>query len=187
MRTRGLTLVEVVIGTALLTVGGGALLLGMNMAMMHTDYLIQMQVAMNAAQGELEQLGSASFDTLANVNGEFAQAWAPSGQCRGMGEDKNCNGQLDTGEDRNGNALLDEPLLGGRLSLQIRNADVRNPNSPAMLDLIVSACWKSRGRQIGEDRNCNGVLNTTPVKEDINNNGLLDSPVMLSTRIARRG
>ena len=179
---RGLTLVEVVIGTALVTGIGGVLLLSMNTAIVHTDYLAQLQVAANAAQGQLERLSATDFDTL-RTGVEFQAARTAAGQCVGISEDTNCNGVLDAGEDLNGNKQLDDPLPGGRLSLQIRPADTRNPANPDLLDLYISACWSARQRRISEDANCNGVLNAG---EDRNGNGLLDSPVMLSTRIAVR-
>ncbi|MBI3324920.1 MAG: type II secretion system protein [Candidatus Omnitrophica bacterium] len=172
----GMTLVEVLISVLLLIATGGALLLGMHHASVHADYLSQFQVAMNAAQGELEQLASTSFDTL----WAMAQA-SPNGQCMGIGEDANCNGALDAGEDTNGNGVLDELLSGGRLAVEIKSADTRNP--PSLLDLHVAACWTARGRRIGEDANCNGALDAG---EDTNGNGWVDSPVMVSTRVARR-
>ncbi len=173
---------ELLIGVALLLIGGGALLLGMNTAMIHTDYLTQLQVMANAAQGRLEELAAAPFDTLW-TGAEYAQARQPNtGLCMGLNEDRNCNNQLDAGEDLNGNNRLDEPIAGARLSVQVRSADVRNPANPALLDLYVSACWASRRRAIGEDRNCNGRLDPG---EDANTNTLMDGPVVLVTRVGR--
>ena len=189
-RSRGLTLVELLIGIALLLVGGSALLLGMNTSMVHADFLTQMQIVLNAAQGRLEELSATSFDTLW-TDARFGQARPavagalpalPIGLCRGVGEDANCDGVLNAGEDLNGNNRLDEPVPGARLSVQIRSADARNPANPALLDLYVSGCWASRGRAIGEDRNCNGRLD---VGEDANGNTLMDGPVALTTRIGR--
>ena len=186
----GLTLVELLLGAALLLMGGGALLLGMNTSMVHTDYLTQMQIVLNAAQGRLEELTATPFDTLW-ADPRFAQARPavaaalpalPIGLCRGVGEDVNCDGVLNAGEDLNGNNRLDEPVPGARLSVQIRSADARNPANPALLDIYVSGCWASRGRAIGEDRNCNGRLDAG---EDANNNTLMDGPVALVTRIGR--
>ena len=178
----GMTLVEVLIGTALLTGAGGALLLSMNAGLAHGDYLAQLQVAINAAQGQLDRISATNFETL-RTGPQFQAARTAAGQCIGMGEDTNCNNLLDAGEDLNGNNALDEPLPGGRFSLQLRNADSRNPANPMLLDLYISACWQSRGRRIGEDANCNGTLDAG---EDLNGNGLLNSPVMLSTRISTR-
>lgn len=181
----GMTLVEVLISVLLLMGAGSALLLGMQHASIHADYLSQFQVAMNAAQGELERLMATSFDSLW-TGAEFADARrtdAPMGQCVGIGEDANCNGQLDAGEDLDGDNALDAPLPGGRLTIQIKQADPRNPLNPALLDLHVAACWTAKGRRIGEDQDCDGELD---VGEDAKGNGWLDSPVMVSTRIARR-
>ena len=49
------------------------------------------------------------------------------------------------------------------------------------LDITVSFAWKEKdGRVIGEDADLDGQID---VGEDLNGNGLLDSPVMLSTRV----
>jgi hypothetical protein len=74
-------------------------------------------------------------------------------------------------------------------SVRIRGADPTEPLEPNLLDIVVSACWTSAGRRIGEDQNCNGVLDTpptVPITEDTNGNGWLDSPAMASTRMAIR-
>ena len=53
--------------------------------------------------------------------------------------------------------------------------------SPAQLKKArIIACFRSRGRVIGEDTNLNGVLD---VGEDINENGRMDSPVEVITLI----
>ena len=180
-KPRGLTLVEVLIGTALLVVGGGALLVGIRYTTIHADYLSQCQVAMNAAQGLLEQLAATDFSLL--TGGQYGAAFAGAQRC--WLEDLNCNGAQDAGEEAFGTSRVSSLLGGGTLDLQIRQpADdaARNPDNPALLDLHVAACWQSRGRAIGEDRNCNGVLDSG---EDANTNGWIDSPVMVSTRVGR--
>ena len=180
----GMTLVEILISVLLLVGTGSALLLGMEHASIHTDYLSQFQIAMDAAQGELERRMAMSFDTL----WEQGQT-APLGQCVAIGEDLNCNGILDPGEDVSpANGQLDELLPGGRFSVQIKQADPRNPANPSLLDIHVAACWTSRGRRIGEDANCNGALDPGEDKSPVGSPGRdwIDSPVMVSTRIARR-
>lgn len=180
---KGLTLVELLIGAALVTVGGGALLLGMNTTMGHTDYLTQLQIVVNAAQGRLEELTALPIDTLWTES-FYAKARSPNtGLCMGLNEDRNCDGILNGGEDLNANGALDEPLPGARLSVMIRNADIRTPTNPTLLDLYVTACWQSRGRRIGEDQNCNGALDPG---EDVNGDTLVDSPVALATRVSER-
>lgn len=161
MGRSGFTLTELLIGTFLLVIGGGAALMGMRYGMIHMEYLSQFQVAMNAAQGKLEELSAASFATLWRGS-EYAAAQSASGQRI---------------------ALSDLP--GGALVIQIRNADIQNSVNPSLLDLHVAACWEHRGRRIGENdgaQNCvetTGVAYPTPGWE-------INSPVMVSTRIARR-
>ena len=174
-----MTLIELLIATALLVGGGGALLLGMHYTMAYSDYLTGLQVAMNAVQGKIEELSSKTFDELEN-GAEYAAARTATGQCIGIGEDRNCNGILNVGEDVNVNGVLDDPLRGGRFFVRIQPSPPAAVN-PALLDVHVAACWTTRGRTVGEDRNCNGMLDAG---EDVNGNGVIDSPAMASTRIA---
>ncbi len=200
----GMTLVELLIGVALLVGGGSALFLGIQQNGILTDHLSNMQIAMNAAQSQLEVLKASSFDEL--VTGARYQLARTAGraQCAGTAdcsstvgsplvitEDVNGNGVLDPGEDLNGNGRLDTalPLLNGQVMFQIRTTnggvpvDLRNPDSPDLVDVQVSVCWQSRGRNFGEDQNCNGMLDPG---EDTNGNGWIDSPATVSTRIGRR-
>ena len=175
---RGMTLVELVVGTALLVGGGGALLMGMQYAMIHANYLNDFQLAMDAVQSRLEELSATSFNTLL-TDPTFAAAQTPAGQCMGLNEDRLCTGQL-AGQDLNGNNVLDEPIPGARLNIRIAPFPP-GTTDPTLLTLYVSACWSSRGRAIGQDLNCTGVLDAG---EDLNGNGWLDSPAMASTRLA---
>lgn len=172
----GFLLLELLIAGSLLPVCGGAMLFAMHLTSIHAEYLRQSQVAMNAAQGELEQLRAASFSTLWKAP-QFAAARAGR-QC--AGEDANCDGLLDPGEDANGNGVLDpgplQALPNGQLAIQIRSADLRNPTDPSLLDVHVVACWRHRGRQIGE----------AACQDGPDLNSWVDSAVMVSSRIAKR-
>ena len=179
MSRHGMTLVELMVGTALLVGGGGALLVGMQYAQIHANYLAETQIAMNTVQGELEQLLATDYSVLANSTGPLAAAWG-LGQCVPMGEDTNCDGMLQPAEDTDADGKLDQLIPGGRMSVRIQPPP-GSPNPPTVLDLHVAACWTTRGRRIGEDVNCNGVLD---IGEDLNGNGWLDSPAMATTRIS---
>lgn len=185
---RGLTLVELLIGTALLVGGGGALIVGMRYAMLHTEHISRHQLAMNAAQGLLERLSATDFTVL--LGPQYAAAFGADQPCPPGSQlcplwDLNCNGLLEAGE------VVSDPLNGGALVLQIcqpAGDAASHPGNPQLLDIHVAACWQSNGHPIGEDRNCNGVLdpgedgstaiNPTP-------NGWVDSPVMVSTEVGR--
>ena len=219
-RSRGFTFIELLCAVMLLTAGSAALLTGMREAMALTDHLARMQIVMYAVQGELEELQSQPFALLADpADPTFARARA-GWQC--AGEDTNCNGVLDVGEDLNGNQIIDSPLCLGEDSpptgncngvldagedgnanglldpapvlpalvmFHIAPADLRNPASPALVDITVSACWGQRGRRFSEDVNCNGQLDVDPatgISEDLNADGIINSPAMVSTRIAKR-
>jgi Tfp pilus assembly protein PilV len=58
-----------------------------------------------------------------------------------------------------------------------------NDTNPELLEVTVSICWKHRNRVIGEDSDLDGVLD---FGEDTNSNGIIDSPVTLTTKIANR-
>ena len=167
MDHRGFTLVETLLGVFLLLGAGGALLVGMQQAMMSADYLRQLHAVVNAAQGRLEQLTATPFETLA-TGAEFASAWT-------VGRSEALTG-------------LPE-ITDGRLSIQIRQPvdddQLNNPGNPAVVTLHVAACWRFRGRLIaGDDKNCNGVLDADEAASGVD--GLITSPVMLSTRMTKR-
>ncbi|MBI4597597.1 MAG: hypothetical protein HY737_04250 [Candidatus Omnitrophica bacterium] len=157
----GMTLLELVVGVALLVVGIGGLLMGMPSLLFQVDYFSHAQAALNAAQGQLDQLSATPLDTL----------WTGPAYAGARG-----NGQS-------------APLTGlpagaqGVLTIQIKSGDLHNPGNPSLLDLHVAACWRERGRQIGGDRNCNGQFD---VGEQVDADGWLQSPVMVSTRMGRR-
>ena len=117
----GFTLVELLLGTGLLLGAGGALLIGMQQAMIHTDYLSQFHVAMNTAEGELERLSAVPVTTLWTDN-TYAAARAGA-QTTPLAS-----------------------LPNGQMAVQIRSADVRMPTNPNLVDLHVAVCWRSRGR-----------------------------------------
>lgn len=55
---------------------------------------------------------------------------------------------------------------------------------PDLLEITVSICWRQRGnRIIGEDLDLDGVLDPG---EDLNGNGIIDSPAQLVTLITAR-
>lgn len=165
---RGFTLIEALVGMALLLGAGTALLLSFLAAVAHAEYVSRLQTAVNAAQGQLEALMAESVTTIAS-DAQFAPARG-SGQCVGIVEDPNC--------------ALGTAARSGRLAVQIKNPDGSLATSASdMVDVHVAACWVIRGRIIGEDVNCNGHLDAG---EDLNGNGWIDSPAMVTTRIARK-
>ncbi len=207
MAPGGFTLIETLIGVGLLVSGVAVLLFGMHFAMIHAEYLSQMQVARQAAQGLLERIQSLRYN---QILAQFPQAMVPNqGQpcfledlnCNsynkpintidvigGVSEDRNKNGRLDSlvlgdprpYQDVNGNGKQNAgDQFGAALIVQVRpSAGV--PPAFQLWDVHVAACWSHRGRPISEDLNCDGIL--TPI-EDVNGNGWIDSPVMVDTRV----
>ena len=159
---RGMTLLELLIGTALVVGGGGALLMGMHYAMAHAEYLRQVQIAMNAAQGRIEQLTSFSFDTLWEDNAPASVGIAYAG-ARTSQQSETLTG-----------------VPSGTLVIQIRPVPLTNL-TPTLLDLHVAACWRHRGRAIGGDLDQNGAC-----VDGNDADSWVNSPVMVTTRVARR-
>ena len=158
MRPRGgMTLVEILIATFLLVVGLGTLLFGMHYAMIHAEYVKQAQVAMNAAQGQLEQLAAADFDTALLTD---------AGYCTGT-----CTNTRRPVLTLNG--------ITGQLAIQIRPVPLAD-TTPDLLDIHVAACWQQRGRVIGE---ANGAV---ACADGADVGWWVDSPISASTRVARR-
>ena len=56
-------------------------------------------------------------------------------------------------------------------------------SNPELLKVTISVSWKQGNTVVGEDRNLDGSLNAG---EDSNGNGILDSPVELTTLIVNR-
>ena len=181
---RGMTLIELLISALLLAIGAAALLFGNHYAVIHADYLRQAQIAMNAAQGRLDQLSSLSFNTLwenGSAGGTFGQARTTRMRIAADRYDLNGDGDnVDT--------------VDGWLAVQIRPVPLQNPlgtpnPNPSVLDLHVAACWISRGRVIGEGGAVGAIPQCLDTVADDAVPGVpswvVNSPVMVSTRIAQ--
>ena len=117
---RGITFVECLIGALVLLIGSVAFLMSMQQTMAHTDYMAQMQVALNTAEGRLEELASTDFDTLLNGTA-FTEARASS----------------------RSEPLSDLP--GGVVAVQVRPTA-----TAGTLDLHVAVCWTVHGHPVGD-------------------------------------
>ena len=59
-----------------------------------------------------------------------------------------------------------------------------NSGDPDLLNITISVSWRQKGgRIIGEDTDLDGEID---VGEDVNTNGILDSPAMVTTLMAER-
>ncbi len=189
----GFSLVELLVSTGLLVGGGGVLLAGMYHGLLLVDYLSDQQVVVQAVQGKLEELAAMDFDELA-TGVKFVEARTPRGMAMCAGEDANCDHILNPDEvDTNGNGRADQLLPLCKLHVRIRTVPTKAETftTATMLDISVAASWRLRSRCIGGEDSispnpadrCNGLLDKG---EDRNGNGWLDTPVMFSTRVARR-
>ena len=73
---------------------------------------------------------------------------------------------------------IDELPVGE--SMGIVYVDNTNPD---LLEVTISVCWRQRGRIIGEDSDLDGSLD---LGEDLNGNGIIDSPAQLISLITVR-
>ncbi len=74
------------------------------------------------------------------------------------------------------NTTFTTPGLDGLGTVRVDDSD------PKLLVVSATVCWREKdGRVIGEDRNLNGILLSD---EDDNGNGVIDSPVQLTTLIS---
>lgn len=162
MNRAGLTLVELLMTILIMVGGGGAILFSMRAASIHTELLKQNQIAMNAAQGRLDQLASEDFAVLAK-DGRYRDARVSSQQ------------------------ETFPALPDGVMALQIRQpasdqarhaagSDPSVLGSAELLDLHVAVCWTHRSRVIGE----------TGCTDGPDNGFWVNSPVMVSTRMGIR-
>lgn len=159
----GFTFVEVAIALlliALLAVGmSAALVYGLKMAQTGADK----NTAVLAAIQRMESLRSSAYADLNSVppqNGVTFPVFYPgTAQLLGRGNTR-------------------------AVTLSLLPSPPNPPNRASLIEVTVTVCWRDRwGRLYGEDSNLNGGLDPG---EDLNGNGLLDSPVRLTTRMASR-
>jgi prepilin-type N-terminal cleavage/methylation domain-containing protein len=156
-RRRGMTLLELMLAIVVFLVAAGTLVMVLTRSRAQAAFLGELQLALNAVHSELEAIQAEHFDLMA--------------------------GNRERAVDLQGQGRLPPNTPPIMLSVSIRSAD-DSTAEPDLVDVHVAACWRSMGRDIGEDRSpCNG---RTDPGEDTNGNGWLDSPAMASVRLARR-
>ena len=132
-------MVELLIGISLIAAGGGTVLYGITASQTHQDYLAQFQMAMNEAQGQLDELAASDFSLLVG-GAQYAPARSNAGQA----------------------VPLTSVLPNGIMRRQIKAFPIGSAN-PSLLSLHVAVCWTSRGRLIGEN---NGQANCVDSNND---------------------
>ena len=116
-------------------------------------------------------LCSALITTSKNVN-------IATNAALGLMEEIRCSSFADIPEDYNGLIFMLNDVPESRGVVYVYDAN------PELLTVTISVCWRQNAdRVIGEDVNLNGVLDEN---EDANDNGIIDSPVEMVTRIANR-
>ena len=164
----GFTLVETLVAIVILLTASSAALIGIHYAMIHAQYMKQAQVALNTAQGRLEQLSAMSVDLLLQ-DPSLAQAQASR--------------QLET--PAAGSPFAAVP--NARLAVQVRTIPPGAIPPINIVDVHVAACWTNGRRTIGEGGTA--AANGPPLCQDTSGDPTtwaVDSPIMVSTRVARK-
>lgn len=125
-------------------------------------------IAASAAQSVIEQIRATPFTTLADriqpqirLNGNFYNL-------------------ANLGNNRWSLAFSVNNMPA---NMGVAYIDIDNAVTPKILKATVSVCWLQGNRVLGEDVNLSGSLNAG---EDANANGIIDSPMELTTQIANR-
>ena len=180
----GFTLIEVLLGFMALALAVVAVLGAYLGQMTLNEHVRNLSLAVHDANRVMEQLRS--------QNGT-GSCTAPSVAVAG-GWDAWLNGQTPGKSIPNPNAAAEERIVvtcqdqTGTQSChttQVSSSEWQNAGAGPVYDplrVTVSICWRHRNRTIGECTWANGTL----VPTDVNGNGLIDSPAMLTTLVTCR-
>lgn len=150
---KGFTLFEAILASGILAFCLCGLLLTYVSMFISTDLSRDFTLATNAIQAKAEEIKKTDFDSLSLGESAF--------------------NLTDYG--------FPLPLQQGEVTSK-GNITISSTVYSDLKSVRITACFKSRGRIIGEDSNLNGLLNSG---EDANGNGRLDSPVEVMTLIAK--
>lgn len=151
----GFTLVEVLLAASILVFCLCGLLLTYANMFILTDLSRDFTLANNAIQAKIEEIKKTNFDSLSLGESSF--------------------NLTDYG--------FPPSSQPGEITSK-GNITISSTNYSDLKRVRIIACFKSRGRIIGEDSNLNGQLDTA-AGEDTNGNDRLDSPVEVVTLIAK--
>lgn len=168
--SRGFTLLELMIGSAILIVALAGLLAAFIGCLRLNETAKNLTIAINGAQEKLEEIRNYNFNTMVG-------AYSPGGS----------QGNTFTIDPANWLAAENQRaviyILNPQTGAILNTSPLANPGL-ALYEVRIAVCWRqSTGRLFGEDDNLNGTLN---IGEDDNSNGYIDSPGQLVTLIAER-
>ena len=166
----GFTLLELMIGSAILIVALAGLLAAFIGCFRLNETAKNLTIAVTGAQEKLEEIRNYNFDTVVG-------SYSPGGS--------------------QGNTFTIDPATWLAVANQRAVIYILDPQTGAILntgpmadpglslyEVRIAVCWRQKGgRMLGEDDNLNGALNAG---EDDNGNGYIDSPAQLATLIAER-
>ncbi len=156
---RSFTLIELLIATAILIVALVGLLAAYQGCFLLAENARNLTGSLNSAQAKMEKMRIYNFSLL---SGDYAAGGIYN--------------------------IFPASGLDGNRKGKIYIQDVSTELNGSLLQVRVVICWSEKGgRIIGEDKNLNGILDTTPLpSEDTNSNGEFDSPCELVTLMAQR-
>lgn len=166
----GFTLLELMIGAAVLIVALVGLIAAYTGCFTVNETSRSLTFAINGAQEKLEEMRNHNFDTIVG-------AYSPGGS-EGNTFTINPANWLAT---ENQNAVI--YILNPQTNAILNTSPAANPGLD-LYKIIITVCWRQKGGRIfGEDSDLDGVIDSG---EDTNENNILDSPVQLVTLLAKR-
>lgn len=165
---RGFTIAEVLLAVAILGFALCAILATYLASFNLASISKNTNIAISAAQGILEQVRATPFTSLSDTQPQIELAGSFYNLTYASGNRWYLNFTVN-----------DLPA-----NIGVAYIDIDNTSNPQIITATVSVCWMQGNKIIGEDLNLSGGAPNPG--EDINGNGLLDSPVELITQIANR-
>lgn len=179
-KSSGFTLVEVMVAVAIMAFCLTGLLLTFLQLLTLTDLSRDFTNAASGMQATVEAIRTAGFDCIYASErpgvGPYCTGCSYT-QCFYHNDTFEVAGFDNTGSTRIGMGLVEvsDVSINGTTYSDLRR--VRTVFSFYSRGYWDSGSGISTGRLIGEDRNLNGVLDTSSPTEDIDNNGRMDSPI----------
>lgn len=155
----GFTLIELMIGAAVLIIALVGLLATYTGSFNLNETARNLTIAMNVNQEKLEEIRDHDFDSIVT---DYSSGGSPG--------------------DTFSPSLLDG---SGIIEIIDDRSDPGELTSPDLIQVTITISWRQKGnRVIGEDANLDGTWDAG--SEDANGNGQFDSPAQVITLIARR-
>lgn len=165
---RGFTIAEVLLAIAILGFALCAILATYLACFNLASISKNTNIATSAAQGMIEQIRATPFTSLSDAQPQIELAGSFYNLTLASANRWYLNFTVNNMPSNIGVAYI----------------DIDNAATPKIITATVNVCWRQGNRIIGEDLNLSG--GAPALAEDLNGNGLIDSPVELITQISNR-